>query len=230
MSEPRPLYLLADSQLLFLKQDGRLLLEAALDTLPAAGLTAAYLGASNGDLPEYFELFQAAMEGLGIRASRMISSAYTPEERAALEQADLIVLGGGDVARGWQVFQETGLHTLIPQRYQAGAVLVGVSAGAVQLGRFGWPEENRTPERLFTTFGIVPAVVGVHEERDDWAVLREVVRMLGGAINGIGIPAGGGAIYHPDQTLVPIRYPLVEFQITESGERRAMGWPSPDDR
>ena len=68
MSEPRPLYLLADSQLLFLKQDGRLMLEAALDTLPVAERQAAYLGACNGDRPEYYDLFQAAMEGLGIRA------------------------------------------------------------------------------------------------------------------------------------------------------------------
>ena len=133
------------------------------------------------------------------------------------------MLGGGDVARGWQIFEETGLHTGILQRYHAGAILVGVSAGAVQLGRFGWPEEDRTPERLFATLGLVPAIVGVHEEREDWATLREVVRMLGGAINGIGIPSGGAAIYHADQTLVPIRYPLVEFQITADGERQTMG-------
>src|SRR4051794_27912135 len=133
MSEPRPLYLLADSQLLFLKQDDRLVLESALDTLPAAQPTAVYLGASNGDLPEYYDLFQAAMEGLGIRACRMIPSAPTADDRAALDHADLIVLGGGDVARGWQVFQETGLHTSIRERYDAGAILVGVSAGAVQL-------------------------------------------------------------------------------------------------
>ena len=46
----QPLYLLADSQLLFWKRQDRLLLEAALDGLVLdTPLKAAYIGASNGE-------------------------------------------------------------------------------------------------------------------------------------------------------------------------------------
>lgn len=57
----QPLYLLADSQLLFWKRDGRPLLETALDGLARdKPLSAAYIGASNGDRPEFYEIFEAA--------------------------------------------------------------------------------------------------------------------------------------------------------------------------
>jgi cyanophycinase len=50
----QPLYLLADSQLLFWKRQDRLLLEAALDGLARdTPLNAAYIGTSNGDRPEF---------------------------------------------------------------------------------------------------------------------------------------------------------------------------------
>ena len=51
----QPLYLLGDSQLLFWKRRDRLLLEAALDALARdTPLSAAYIGASNGDRPEFY--------------------------------------------------------------------------------------------------------------------------------------------------------------------------------
>jgi hypothetical protein len=34
-------------------------------------------------------------------------------------------------------------------------------------------------------------------------------------MNGIGIPAGGGMVYHPDYSIEPIRYPLYDFSIED---------------
>jgi hypothetical protein len=57
-SQLKPLYLLADSQLLFWKRRDRLLLEAGLDAVARdAPLSAAYIGASNGDRPEFYGIF-----------------------------------------------------------------------------------------------------------------------------------------------------------------------------
>jgi hypothetical protein len=47
----QPIYLFADSQLLFWKRDGTLFLKTVRDRLARPGLRAAYVGASNGDLP-----------------------------------------------------------------------------------------------------------------------------------------------------------------------------------
>lgn len=79
----QPLYLLADSQLLFWKRQDRLLLESACDGLaPDTPLAAAYIGASNGDRPEFYEIFAAAADASGISDRRMIDSAFGPADRA----------------------------------------------------------------------------------------------------------------------------------------------------
>ena len=118
----QPLYLLADSQLLFWKRQDRLLLEAALDGLARdTPLSAAYIGASNGDRPEFYGIFEAAVDAVGITDRRMIDSSFGPDHRAFLERAQLIVLAGGDVRIGWNIFEKTGMKDVILGRYADGS-------------------------------------------------------------------------------------------------------------
>src|ERR1700728_1709295 len=121
----QPLYLFADSQLLFWKPQGKLLLEGAIanrtshrtgtptDEPPAA----AYIGASNGDRREFYSIFEAAMGALGITERRMILSTFETEDRAFLARAQLILLAGGDVHLGWSTFEKTGMKEQILERY-----------------------------------------------------------------------------------------------------------------
>ncbi|MCA2245514.1 Type 1 glutamine amidotransferase-like domain-containing protein [Mycobacterium sp. WUMAC-067] len=205
-----PLYLLADSQLLFWKGDGRLLLEAALDGLPRdKPLSAAYVGASNGDRPEFYEIFEAAVDAVGITDHCMIHSSFGPAHRAFLENTQLIVLAGGDVRLGWNTFEETGMKQTILDRYTKGAVLVGISAGAVQLGRYGIVESPGT--ELLDVFNLAPMVIDVHDERADWGRLSRTIQLLEGAATGLGTPSGGGVVVHPDSTVEPLRYPAHKF-------------------
>jgi cyanophycinase len=211
----QPLYLLADSQLLFWKRQGRLLLEAALDGLARdTPLSGAYIGASNGDRPEFYGIFEAAMDAIGITDRRMIDSSFGPDDRAFLGSALLIVLGGGDVRLGWNTFERTGMKDVILGRYAKGAVLVGISAGAVQLGCYGSVEtpESRATE-LLDMFKLVPVVIDTHDERAEWARLLRTIHLLQGAATGLGIPAGGGLIVHPDTTIEPLRLPVHEFRF-----------------
>jgi cyanophycinase len=211
----QPLYLLADSQLLFWKRQDRLLLEAALDGLARdTPLSAAYIGASNGDRPEYYEIFEAAVDAIGITDRRMIDSSFGTDDRAFLERAQLIVLAGGEVRLGWNTFEKTGMKDVILGRYAQGAVLVGISAGAVQLGRYGIVE---TPEFSATEpldlFKLVPVVIDTHDERAEWARLSRTIHLLAGAATGLGIPSGGGVIVHADTTIEPLRRPAHEFRF-----------------
>jgi hypothetical protein len=50
----------------------------------------------------------------------------------------------------------------------------------------------------------------VHEENEEWWNLRALVNLSRSEARGIGISAGGGAIYWPDGTLEPIRHALTE--------------------
>lgn len=213
MTAPQPLYLLADSQLLFWKRHDRLLLEAAFDGLDRdKPLSAAYIGASNGDRPEFYEVFEAAMDAVGITDRRMIVSSFDGPDRAFVESAQLIVLAGGDVRLGWNTFEETGMKEAILDRHAEGAVLVGISAGAVQLGRYGIAE---TPESLgadvFDVFNLVPMVIDVHDEQNEWARLQRTMQSLNAAATGLGIPSGGGVVVHPDATIEALRRPAHSF-------------------
>lgn len=218
----RPIFLLADSQLLFWKDKGALFLERVRGALaPEAKPRAAYLGASNGDLREHFELFVAAMEGIDVRDCRLIPSDPSPADRSFFDQADVILLAGGDVSRGFSTFQRNGLAERILGRYAEGAVLIGISAGAIQLGQRGWTGHGVSP---FSTFQLVPGVVAVHDE-PEWTALTEVVGALEGGGRGIGIPSGGGAILHADLTLEPVRKALVEIIAVDGALRRSLLLP-----
>jgi hypothetical protein len=247
-SSIKPVFLLADSQLLFWREGGgsgqgsqvgqggqggqpflararELLATTATGETAEPGepppLQAAYLGASNGDAPEFYELFVAAMGEIGISRCRMIPTEVAAEDRAYLEAADLILLAGGDVERGWRAFERAGLPPLLLARYYAGALFLGISAGAVQLGLKGWSEEGET---LFDTLRIVPFVVDVHDE-PGWARLNRVVARAGEHVRGYGLPSGGGALYHPDYSVEPVRHGLVEVSLTEEGPRQALLYP-----
>jgi cyanophycinase len=231
-SQLQPLYLLADSQLLFWKRQGRLLLEAALDGLARnTPLNAAYIGASNGDRPEFYEIFEAAMDAIGITDRHMIDSSFGPDDRASLERAQLIVLAGGDVRLGWNTFEKTGMKDVILGRYAQGAVLVGVSAGAAQLGRYGIVETPESPTtELLDLFKLVPVIIDTHDERAEWARLSRTIQLLQGGATGLGIPSGGGVIVHTDTTIEPLRRPAHEFRFQDTRVTHSLLPPEEDNR
>ena len=222
----RPIYLFADSQLLFWKPNGRdTLLRQIVEKLDKADVRAAYVGASNEDRPEFFELFQAAASEAGVSRCDFVHSRFAVVDELAVNNADLVVLAGGDAVRGWDVMVRRGMKEAIVNRYLGGGVLLGVSAGAMQLGQAVWPEEDARPESLVRTLGLVPFVVAVHDRTEEWAELRRAVSALGENTCGLGIPAGGGVIYHPDHSLEILRFPAVEICQREQGQTESLLLP-----
>jgi cyanophycinase-like exopeptidase len=207
MTALNPIFLLADSQLLFWRENGQLLLERLVKARTRDRLKAAYVGASNGDRPDFYSIFVSAMEGVGVFDCRMISAALSEAELAFLNDADIILLAGGDVEAGWRTFLANGLAHHILRRYFEGATLIGVSAGAVQLG-LGYLGADGS---LIETLKLVPFIIGAHEEADHWKTTKELLRLSAANTKAIGLLTGGGAIYHPDDTVEPLRHPLVEL-------------------
>ncbi len=202
-----PLFLLADSQLLFRGAGGDggrgSILDRVRDHLSEAP-RAAYLGAANGEEPTFYELFEAAMEAAGIGEARMVRSIYGDDDREWLEGADLVVLSGGDVERGWRAFRQAGIDEALQRRYADGAVLLGVSAGAVHLG---WGYLN-----------LVSALIGAHDEEADWGEVRRRMGKSREKVRGLGIPTGGALVYHPDGAVEAVRRPVHELVWDEDGE------------
>jgi peptidase E len=211
----QPVYLLADSQLLFWSDERGHFVERIAEGLPMRAPRAAYVGASNGDNPDHYTIFLAAMEALGPSDCRLIHARPTTGDEAFLDSADVVLLAGGDVRRGWTAMEESGLAGRIVRRYLAGAALIGVSAGAVQLGAAGWDEGDDSAADPFPTFGLVPFIVSAHDEKNGWDALRRAVSTRGGGMRGIGIPAGGGLVAHPDGKLEPVRHPAYEVSAED---------------
>lgn len=203
--------------MLFSQADDNRVTSGIRASLPSGDPKAAYIGASNNDRAEFYDLFVAAMELVGVSDCRMVPSQLADEDRLFLEEADLVLLAGGDVERGWQVFERNGMKDLILKRRYGGAVFVGVSAGAVQLG-LGALTDAPQPKKLYT-FACAPFYIGAHEEADEWWNLRALVNLSQSGVRGVGIPMGGGAIYWPDGTLEPVRRPLTEL-VKEDDEVR----------
>jgi len=208
MTALKPIFLLADSQLLFWRENGQLLIERVVKARSRDQLKAAYVGASNGDHPDFYQIFVAAMKGVGVFDCRMIPSAVSEVDIAFLNDADIILLAGGDVEIGWRVFLTNGLSDHIVRRYFEGASLIGVSAGAVQLGLCCLGADG-----LIETFKLVPFIIGAHEETNNWKTTIELLRLSDPSKTAIGLPTGGGAIYHQPSTVEPLRHPLVELSL-----------------
>ena len=206
---PTSIYLAADSRLLFWQAgDARPFLDAFLRASGAARPRAAYIGASNGDHPDYYAIFAAAMDQRDIAERRMIDSRFAAADRDFLAAAQVILLAGGDVERGWRVFESTGIGAAVRDAHRRGAVLVGISAGAVQLG-LGMAADGPRGS-VQRTFGLVPHFIAAHAEADSWAQLRRTVE-LGAPASGIGIPWGGGLVCPAGGTVAALRVAATEL-------------------
>ncbi len=170
------------------------------------------------------------MDAVGITERRAITSAYDAADREFLNRAQLIVLAGGDVQRGWKTFETNGMKDEILARYAQGAVLVGVSAGAVQLGRRAIAEaDDSSSLELLDVFNLVPAIIDAHDERREWSRLSRTIHMLEGEITGLGIPTGGGLMVHPDGTFEALRRPVDEFSWDGTQIKHSLLLPSAAD-
>jgi len=228
----KPVFLFADSQILFWHGDEGLVLKRIKETLldadnPKQKIHAAYIGASNGDEQDFYDIFLAAVAQVGIspKECMMIKSDPSQEEKDFLARANLILLAGGDVKQGWQIMSDNGVRDIIVDRYHNGAVLIGISAGAVQLGTRGFPEAiEDSAEDLFPTFQLVPFIIDVHDD-SQWERLSEAVKNGDEHCRGFGIPIGGGAVFHPDWSMEAIRHPLSEYSLFPEGLKNSMVFP-----
>ncbi|MGI8548565.1 MAG: Type 1 glutamine amidotransferase-like domain-containing protein [Gemmatimonadaceae bacterium] len=210
------IYLLADSQTLFPSQDAHSFAEDARSLLEGRDPSAAYIGAANGDDPAFYGIFGAAMDVAGISERRMIPSTCSGEDARFLASADVIVVAGGDVRLGAEVLASSGMGQAIVDRHVAGAVIVGVSAGAVLLGQPGWIEDSRSDDGTVSAeqvnaLSLVPWMIDAHDEAGGWSRLQRRVRQVEPYARGLGLPSGGGLVVHGDGSLQPLRRPIVEL-------------------
>ncbi len=137
----------------------------------------------------------------------------------------MLILAGGDVEVGLNAFRQAGVAERIRIRHRSGAVIIGVSAGAVQCGTHAavWGESGAG--RLIEMLGLVPFIVDAHDEKEQWQKLSGTIRLMEGAATGVGIPSGGGLAVHSDGTPEPLRRAVEHFEFVGGKFRHAMLMP-----
>ena len=175
---------------------------------PAVGC---YLGASNGDLDEYYSMFELAAKRINLSPRHVKATSNSDADRRCVaEEAALILLAGGDPLVGLSAFKASALDASICLAHSRDAVLVGISAGAMQIGSHVYnPGDEGVPQRAL---GLVPLFIGAHEEEEDWkssrAALSAVLRANAPADDveflGLGLPYQSGVTVHEDGSLTPI--------------------------
>jgi hypothetical protein len=207
----RPVYLLADSQWLFQRNEQQPFLKKAITHIVNKKPKAAYIGISNGDTPAFYSLFCEAMNAVDVVHTGMITSIFRESEQEFLESADIILLSGGDTQQGLKVFQDTGIARILRTRYQLGATLIGVSAGAIQLGS-ACLGENIEPLK------IVPFIVTVHADKDNFREIDTRVGPLKTTTPVYEIPLGAGLIYYPNGDIEAVGKPINKL-VFNAGKR-----------
>jgi hypothetical protein len=164
----------------------------------------AYVGAANGDDPRWFERAAEAWRGRhGAAVARVLADpALRAQNEELLESADVIYLGSGDVPLLVRSLHAAGLTALIRRRQAQGALLFGVSAGAIALSRFwlDFPAGEPQSPSLLPCIGVLDAAIDCHDEGDDWSELYALLRLWGQAapdavVDAYGLPAGSALVF-----------------------------------
>jgi len=159
----------------------------------------AFVPAADPD-PTYGESFLSTYTDLGAPPGYIVpindqQSARDPANYRRLVNAGLIYIGGGSVQRLTEALEDTPAIEAIAQAFDGGAVIVGASAGAMMLGKWGLSSTNH---KIIRGWGwISDAIVVPHYTADRSDEVRAALQRYPEAI-ALGIPDQVALALGPD--------------------------------
>ncbi len=196
----------AKTQAILLLADSRPLFSDEIRDVLKGKSRAAYIGAANGDQPEFYELFRGAMNNLGIEQCVHVHARPSDEEWHFLKQADFVLLSGGDVIMGISALLSGGFIETIRERFVDGCMLAGVSAGAIHLGKGYWNESAIAP-----CIGLIPFFIDVHADKSHWSGLKKTLLASGDHAAAWGLSKNSFVCYNSDGSLDIMHGSVREF-------------------
>lgn len=170
-------------------------IEAMIEEAPIAFVPAAS-GSSN-----YGDAFLEHYEGLGAPSGYVVpiydrDSANDVENTQQLARAGLIYIGGGDTRRLLDALHDSRALKAIASAYDTGAVIVGMSAGAMALAAWGVSSDEGVG--VLRGWGWLPdVIVAPHYDEDRAQALREALLEQPNMI-GLGLPEDTALVFGPD--------------------------------
>ena len=180
-------------------------LEAILRGIGKPFPSIAYLGAANGDSPEFFQRTVVYLQKAGAGDVELAPIADAGVDLGAakriLGRGDCVFIGGGDVAEGMRLLEERKMVPFLHELCGRGTPFLGTSAGSIMLSkcwvRWRDPDDDSTAE-IFPCTALAGILCDTHGEADGWEELRALLRLVGDGQIGYGIPAGRAMGIHQD--------------------------------
>jgi len=198
------------------------ILQMALRELGKTKPSVAYIGAAHGDSRMFYlfikRMILAASAGKVDLVPLVKKKSNIEKAQSIIQSADCIFVSGGDVSEGMRVLTERMVVPLIKNRYNEGALIIGVSAGSIMLAKqwINWPDENNEASaELVPCMNIAPVLCDTHGEEDKWSELHSLIRLTENDQIGYGIPGGGAMRISADGTVEAIRMPLYRIERQE---------------
>ena len=131
-----------------------------------------FLPTASGDGGHYINAVKRSYKRLGCATDALclVRAEYAQDElKSRVSAADIIYVGGGDPLRMMKVWERVGLLPLLREAAERGAVMCGVSAGAMCWFSAGYsdrdyydPAIENPAYRLIDGLGLIPAVCCPH--------------------------------------------------------------------
>ncbi|MCL2621764.1 MAG: Type 1 glutamine amidotransferase-like domain-containing protein [Firmicutes bacterium] len=138
-----------------------------------------FIGFASGQWADsYFSVMEKNFGQLGCRCEQLKESQLNDEEltRKKIQAADIIYVGGGNTLRLMKLFRKFGLDKLLEIAGQRGAILCGVSAGAICWCKYGNSDSRRLLIRV-AGLGFINALFCPHFDKES-ARQADLVRMM----------------------------------------------------
>jgi cyanophycinase-like exopeptidase len=189
---------------------------------------ALYIGAASGDNRQFGSALMAEIGAAGAHHVLWPKLTGRKKERdralEALEQVDLVFVGGGDVEAGVDALNEANLSEPLRAAAHRGVALAGLSAGAIMLGErwIRWPDADAGDDEAetFACLGIVPCSFDTHGEGDNWSEARSFAavraRELRKKADVLGVPSGAALVIDTDGAMRARGAPVVVFAAAPS--------------
>ena len=136
-----------------------------------------FIPTASGDHPGYIDSFTKAYASLGcaVDVLRLYGpAADAPEAMDAKFAADIVYVGGGDTDMMLDKWRKTGVDVHLRTAYERGAVLSGLSAGALCWAACGMTDRSDDDDFFpgwLEGLGLLPFGIGVHYDEPFWQQL-----------------------------------------------------------
>lgn len=137
---------------------------------------ALFIPTASGDAEGYWKTFQSIYgEKLGCTSEvlYLIRESPSPKElREKILGADLIYVGGGNTLKMLKIWRQKGVDAALKQAYEKGAVLSGISAGAICWFSSGCSDSKRFSNAADASFmkvtglKLIPLTLSPHHIRE----------------------------------------------------------------